>query len=128
MSQRIWGRDLGSIVGKTTGKTPETEVIEHAEPMTDKRIILCTDQFYIGGVVFLLSVSRNLCLCMVSYVTSRKITALKATVENQVSADKSRDYYVTYILVDNESAISEAIPGVNEMGKKGYRYKSDCQE
>ena len=37
-------------------------------------------------------------------------------VENQVSAYKSRDYYVTYILVDNEVAISAAIPGINEMG------------
>jgi hypothetical protein len=53
---------------------------------------------------------------MVSYVASRKITALKAAVESQVSAYKSRDYHVTYILIDNESAISAAIPGINEMG------------
>ena len=108
VATRIWGRDLGSVVGKTTRKTPETVVIEHAEPMTDKRIILCIDLFFIGGLTFLLSVR--------SYVASRKITALKAAVESQVSAYKSRDYHVTYILIDNESAISAAIPGINEMG------------
>ena len=45
IATRIWGRDLGSVVGKTTRKTPETVVIEHAESMTDKRIILCSIYF-----------------------------------------------------------------------------------
>ena len=93
------GRDLGSVVGKTNRQTPETVVIEHAEPMVDKRIILCIDLYFIVGLTFLLSV-----------------TAQKAAVESQVSAYKSRDYYVTYILNDNESAISAAISSINEMG------------
>jgi len=106
---------LTSVVS-TTRKTPETVVIEQAEPMVDKRIVLSMDLFFIGGLTFLLSVSRDLCLCMVSYVASRKITALKAAVESQVSVYKSRDYYVTYILIDDESAISAAITSINEMG------------
>ena len=104
------GEDLGSVVGKTTRKTPETVVIEHVEPIAHKRITLCIDLYYIGGLTFLLSVSRNVCLCMVSYVASRNITALKDPVESQVSAYNLRDYHVTYILVDNESAISATTP------------------
>ena len=46
------------------------------EPMADKRIILFIYLFYIGGLTFLLSISRDLCLCMVSYMASRKITAM----------------------------------------------------
>ena len=54
IATRIWGKDLGSVVGKTTCKTRETVVIEHTEPTTDKIIILNIDLFFIGGLTFLL--------------------------------------------------------------------------
>ena len=41
----IWGKDLGSVVGKTTRQTPETVVVEPAETISDKNIILCIDIF-----------------------------------------------------------------------------------
>ena len=50
------------------------------------------------------------------FLCGRAVIALKTAVDSQVSAYKSRDYYVVYILVDYESAISAAIPSINEMG------------
>ena len=80
------------------------EVIEHAEPTTDKRIILCIDLFHIVRHSFLLSVSRNLSLYV---LVCGKISALKTTVvvQSQLSTHNPRDYVVAYILVDNESQI-----------------------
>ena len=45
---KIWGRDLGSVVGKSTRKTPEAVTIERSEEEeTDKKIVLCVNIFYI---------------------------------------------------------------------------------
>ena len=41
-------------------------VTEKSEIKTDKNIVLCVDIFYIGGLTFLLSVSRRLNMFMVS--------------------------------------------------------------
>jgi hypothetical protein len=113
---RIWGKDLGSVVGKSTRKTPESVVVEQSSSMIDKDVILCVDLFYIGGLTFLLSVSRNLNLYMVSYVESKKVSALKTVLLKQISTYKSRDFMIKYILVDNESAVTTAIPYINDMG------------
>ena len=113
---QIWGKDLGSVVGKTIRKTPNTVVIEQSEPMIDKSVILCVDIFYIGGLTFLLSVSRNLNMYMVSHVASRKVSVLKDAISSQVSTYKSKGFVVKYILIDNESAVTTAIPYINDMG------------
>jgi len=55
-------------VGKATHKTLSQAVIEQSENATiDKKYILCIDIFHIGGLTFLLSVSRHLKMCMVTY-------------------------------------------------------------
>ena len=108
---KIWGRDLGSVVVKSTRKTPEAVVIERSEE-ADKRIVLCVDIFYIGGLTFLLSVSRRLNM----YLSRRTETILKSAISSQVSTCKSRNYIISYILVDNESGINVAIPYLNDLG------------
>ena len=69
---KIWGRDLGSMVGKSI-KTPESVVIERYEE-ADKTIVLSVDIFYIGGLMLLQSVSRRLNMFMVSYLNRRTVT------------------------------------------------------
>ena len=84
---KIWGRDLGSVVGKSTRKTPEAVTIERSEEQeTDKKIVLCVDIFYIGGLTFLLSVSRRLNMFMVSYLSSNdsKVSNIQSSFHLQV--------------------------------------------
>ena len=102
---KILGRDLGSVVGKTTQQTPDAVVIEQFEIKTDKNIVLYVDIFYIGGLTFQLSVSRRLKMFMVSYLSKRTVKVLKSAISNQVSTYKSRSYVINYILVDNESGM-----------------------
>ena len=114
---KIWDRDLRSVVWKSTRKTPEAVIIErYEEAEADKRIVLCVDIFYIGGLTFLLSVSRRLNMFMVSYLNWRTVTNLKSAISSQVSTYKSRNYIISYILVDNASGINVAIPYSNNLG------------
>ena len=91
-AERIWGKDMGSIVGKSTRKRPSPVEIEPTHISVDKEIILCIDIFYIGGLTFLLSVSRHLNMYMVSHLVNRKLSTLKDLVNAQVSAYKSKGF------------------------------------
>ena len=54
-AERIWEKDMGSIVGKTL---EIEQIIEPTRISVKKKVILCIDIFYIGGLTFQLSVSR----------------------------------------------------------------------
>ena len=96
-AERIWGKDMGSIVGKTTRRRPSPVVIEPTHISVDKEVILCIDIFYIGGLTFLLSVSRHLNMLMVSYLVNRKVSTLKDLILAQISAYKSKGFLITYL-------------------------------
>ena len=64
----------------------------------------------------MLNVSRHLNMYMVTYVEDRKVSTLKSKISNQISVYKSQEYVVTYLLVDNESAVTVCIPTLNEKG------------
>ena len=75
--------------------------------------MLCVDIFYNGGLTFLLSVSRRLNMFI---FTMRTVTVLKSAISNQVSTNRSINYFINYILVDNESRINVGIPYLNDLG------------
>jgi len=75
--------------------------------------VLCVDIFYNGGLTFLLSVSRRLNMFI---FTMRTVTVLKSAISNQVSTNRSINYFINYILVDNESRINVGIPYLNDLG------------
>jgi hypothetical protein len=115
-AERIWGKDMGSIVGKTTRKRPSPVEIEPTHISVDKELILCIDIFYIGGLTFLLSVSRHLNMYMVSHLVNQKLSTLKDLIMAHTSAYKSKGFLITYLLCDNESAVTACIPILNENG------------
>ena len=98
-AERIWGNKMGSIVGKTTRKRPSPVEIEPTHISVDKEIILCIDIFYIGGLTFLLSVSRHLNMYMVSHLVNRKLSALKDLIMGPKSAYKSKGFLITYLFM-----------------------------
>jgi hypothetical protein len=86
-----------------TGKRLSPVEIEPAHISVDKELILCNDIFYIGGLIFLLSVSRHLNMYMVSHLVNRKLSTLKDLIMAQTSAYKSKGFLITYLLCDYES-------------------------
>ena len=117
-AEQIWGKDMGSVVGKTTRTRPSPVIIQPTQVSMDKNIILCADIFYIGGLTFLLTVSRGLSMCMVSHMANRKVSTLKDLIMVQVSAYQSNGFLISYLLSDNESAVTACIPFLNEKGIK----------
>ena len=113
---RIWGPDMGSVVGKTTRNRPDKVVVDPTEINVGKNIILCTDIFYIGGLTFVMSISRGLCTSMVSHLENRKVSSLQKALMNQISTYLSKGFKIIYLLIDNESAINMCTSDLNTKG------------
>jgi hypothetical protein len=102
---KIWGKDLGSLKGKTTRKTPSTINIEGVQPMIERNIILCVDIFFISGIPFLLSISRRLQLLVVTHLTDRSQRSLEKAILQHIDTYASKEFKVTTIFSDGEGAI-----------------------
>jgi len=89
-TERIWGKDMGSVVGKTTRKRPSPVVIEPTHISVDKQVILCIDIFYIGGLTFLLSVSRHFNMLMVPFSKPKSIHAQRPNNGTDISVQVKR--------------------------------------
>ena len=63
-----------------------------------------------------MSVSRHLNMYMVSHLVNRKLSTLKDLIMAQASAYKSKGVLITYLLCDNESAVTACISILNENG------------
>lgn len=98
-AEAIYGPNVEMMKGKTTRKSSK-----HVE-ITSDGIVLCLDIFFIAGVPFLLSISRSLCLQVVTYLKDRSAESVAEAIKSQLSTYKSRGYVVTHLLVDGESAI-----------------------
>ena len=107
-------RDMGSIVGKAIRKRPS--LVYKSCISVDKEIILCVDIFYIGGLIFLLSVSRHLNMYMVLHLVNRKSSTLKDLIMAETPAYKSKVFLITYLLNDNVGVVTACISMLNDSG------------
>lgn len=116
----IWGRDLGTIKGKTTRETakhvPEVETVGIFE---DKSVIICADLCKILGLEFLVTISRRLCLMIVVYLSDdRGVEAVKkALLENRAIYGRY-GVGIKAIYCDGEGAIGSLKPIFESEGCK----------
>jgi hypothetical protein len=58
-AEAIWGKDLGSLKGKSVRIQPSTVKVSPRQADINRNIILCMDIGFIGGLPFLVSISRR---------------------------------------------------------------------
>ena len=112
----IWGKDLAYLQGKTTRSRP-THVIGMPPvpvPQTIRdlhtNVTLCVDFFYVQGLVFLLTVSRNLKFHTVGHVKSRSKRTMVEGINRTRNMYTSRGFVITNIHADPEfNCIREAM-------------------
>jgi hypothetical protein len=67
----MWLEDLGTLKGKMTRVKPKHVYIQETVISVDRDVIVSIDIFFIGGIMFLLSISRRVQLMIVSYLEKR---------------------------------------------------------
>lgn len=102
-AEKIWGKSIGILKGKTTRKKSNSIFIPKDPESRD--VDLSMDIFFIAGIPFLMSISSRMKLYVVTHLTDRKASTVLEAIESHISAYKVKDFYVKNILVDGESAI-----------------------
>jgi hypothetical protein len=104
-AEAIWGKDLGSLKGKSVRIQPSTVKVSPRHVDINRNIILCMDIGFIGGLPFLVSISRKVQMYMITYLKDRKTETVKQAILSHVSAYKGQRFTVSVILCDGEGAM-----------------------
>ena len=76
---KIYGTDVAALQGKTTRRTPEHVPSNQLYPLplslldAHKQVTICFDIFFVDGITFFATVSRNIHFITVECITSRSI-------------------------------------------------------
>jgi hypothetical protein len=112
----MWGPDLGTLKGKTTRAATRPVEVHESEISVDKEIVLAIDIFFIGGLMFLLSISRRVQLLIVNHLEKKSEAFIEKALKAQLDIYSSRGFRVTMILTDGESAVAACKDFIRERG------------
>ena len=113
----IYGPDLASLKGKTVTKKSRIAKVENSiTKYQNGNICLCVDVMFVNGVQFLISVSEDLGLTMVSELKSRSMAHVKDTMDKMINYYRSASFTVKIIKSDGEGAINGLSSYFNSRG------------
>jgi hypothetical protein len=112
-----WGADIGSLKGKTVRRPPApVKDSEMAVVYVVGPLILCTDLFFINGIIYLLSISRKLNLLVVRHLQNRKAPTLFEAIDVILAVYQRFNLKGKTILCDGESTIGALKAKVDSNG------------
>ena len=81
ISEKIYGLNVYSIKGKSTRSNPTPKVDDRIEippelKIAHQKVALCVDTMYVQGVMFLITISKNIHLIMVTHVHTQSAGVL----------------------------------------------------
>ncbi len=106
-ARAIFGSDLASVRGKTVCQTPAPVVVDHvAVPCAlverNKVETMAVDIFFVDGMAFLVTLSRNIKFVMVEHLQVRMATALVKHIERVLHIYGRGGFNIRKILMDRE--------------------------
>jgi hypothetical protein len=110
----IFGPDLASVWGKTIRRTPPPVVADHvAVPHTvverNKVVTMATDIFFVDGMPFLVTLSRNIKFVMVEHLPVRTAKALVKHIKRVLHVYGRSGFNIRMILMDGEFEKSKGL-------------------
>jgi hypothetical protein len=106
-ANKIFGRDVGSLKGKTTRKNTEhvkTQVIGISADIMERyrHITLCVDNMFVNKVGFLMSISRDIHFITSDLIPNRKEATLMKCFRRVHAAYLQRGFKITQVNADLE--------------------------
>jgi len=107
-AEYIYGPDVGTMKGKTVRKRPSAVPTKTLIPLPisistwHKEITLCADIFFLNGIPFLHTISKDLQLRTVEELQSRAYKHLLTCTQSVLELYLARGFEVSYIHGDNE--------------------------
>ena len=119
-AEHIFGKDLGSIVGKTTRAKPQHVVTDQVLIPPDimifhRNVILSADIMYIDRVPFLLTISRDIQFTTVERLVDKRTTSLEKGLLKVCGLYKRRGFVVKTCLADLEFESTRGILTKNQV-------------
>ena len=104
----IWGRDLGTVKGKTTRKPSQEikNVDAEIKLFTDKEVLLYVDLCKIRGLEFFVSISDRLCLMAVVYLPNRSKKSILKALEDIAAVYGRFGIKIKAIYCDGEGGVA----------------------
>lgn len=99
----IYGKDLATLKGKSTRQKEDRVKTDPVIVNIEKHLTMCVDIFNIGGILFLLSITRKLELYVVGHLKDKSSKTLMTALQVQINIYKSKGFIINMILSDNEA-------------------------
>jgi hypothetical protein len=106
-AEKIFGKELGSLQGKTTRKCPQAVITDYIQIPPDileihQAIILAADIMIVDSTQFLITTSRSIQFTTVEKLDSKESKYLTSGLIKVVNLYKRRGMIIQVCLVDNE--------------------------
>ena len=116
LAEQIYGKDIASLKGKTTRRTPD-EVVDDIVAIppeltrAQKHVELFVDIFYVNGITFLSTLSRHIKYRTATHILDRTVKQYTAALSKLFALYEKANFVVTKITADREfKPILETFP------------------
>ena len=112
----IYGKDLGTIMGRTVSYKPDSLNDEIFVRREQDYTSLCIDIMFVNGLAFLVSISKGYNVLVVRYLNDRKMSTVELAVKQTIASYSKHDVIIKMIVCDGESAISALKASIEGVG------------
>jgi hypothetical protein len=107
LAEKIFGRDIGAIKGKTTRRKPVPVVDDYIEIpreliASQYAVKLCVDLMNVNGLHFVTTISKNLQYRTAQYIKDKTPTEYTKALIEVIQVYSKGGFRVTHIFCDNE--------------------------
>ena len=107
ISEKIYGPNVYSIKGKSTRSNPTPKIDDRVEitpelKVAHQMVVYCADIMYVQGVMFLITISKNIHLITVTHVRTRSAGVLSEAFDEVFRLYNRAGFTIAYLHVDPE--------------------------
>jgi len=107
ITEKIFGKDIYALKGKTTRQKPISVVTEYTIIPTEllnahNDVTITADVLFVQKILFLISMSRKIKFTTMEVLDNRKVSTMEICFERIINFYKHRGFNITTLLMDME--------------------------